>query len=81
MTKYDCSAADVNPIGGISKRDLKAFLVWAADRLGYPTLAAVERAPPTAELEPRRDGHVPGNKDEQRRGERDTSKGSRYPAP
>ena len=25
-TKYDCSAADVNPIGGINKRDLKSFL-------------------------------------------------------
>ena len=26
MTKYDCSSADVNPIGGISKTDLKSFL-------------------------------------------------------
>ena len=26
MTKYDCSAADINPIGGISKGDLKRFL-------------------------------------------------------
>ena len=25
LTKYDCSAADVNPIGGISKTDLRAF--------------------------------------------------------
>ena len=22
-TKYDCSAADLNPIGGVNKRDLK----------------------------------------------------------
>ena len=29
-TKYDCSSADINPIGGINKRDLKAFLKWAA---------------------------------------------------
>jgi NAD+ synthase (glutamine-hydrolysing) len=28
MTKYDCSSADINPIGGISKGDLKRFLVW-----------------------------------------------------
>ena len=54
-TKYDCSAADINPIGGvglrcqackatvnvilicyqgINKRDLKAFLKWAAKERG-----------------------------------------------
>jgi len=58
MTKYDCSSADVNPIGAVSKADLRRFLRWAAVHLGYPTLASVEAAPPTAELEPRRDGHV-----------------------
>ena len=57
MTKYDCSSADVNPIGGVSKRDLRSFLRWGASALGYPSLADVEAAPPTAELEPRRDGH------------------------
>ena len=29
LTKYDCSSADVNPIGGISKTDLKRFLSYA----------------------------------------------------
>ena len=57
MTKYDCSSADVNPIGAISKADLRRFLIWGAQNLGYPSLAEVEAAPPTAELEPRRDGH------------------------
>lgn len=62
MTKYDCSSADINPIGGISKGDLKRFLVWAStdqaieawnDKLeGYPSLRDVVEAPPTAELEP-----------------------------
>jgi len=52
LTKYECSSADINPIGGISKVDLKKFLVWGATHLGYPTLAEVEQAPPTAELEP-----------------------------
>lgn len=54
LTKYDCSAADVNPIGGISKQDLRAFLRWAAtpSGLGYPAAAEVVEAPPTAELEP-----------------------------
>ena len=27
MTKYDCSSADINPIGGISKTDLKRFIM------------------------------------------------------
>jgi hypothetical protein len=51
-TRYDCSAADINPIGGISKGDLRRFLKWAAVHLGYSHLADVEAAPPTAELEP-----------------------------
>lgn len=58
MTKYDCSSADVNPIGGISKADLRSFLRWGAENLGLPTLASVEQAPPTAELEPIRDDYV-----------------------
>ncbi len=57
MTKYDCSSADVNPIGAISKADIRRFLRWGAQSLGYPTLGEVEAAPPTAELEPRRNGH------------------------
>ena len=56
LTKYDCSAADLNPIGGVSKTDLRRFLGWAAGGLGYPSLAEIERAPPTAELEPTRKG-------------------------
>jgi NAD+ synthase (glutamine-hydrolysing) len=28
LTKYDCSSADINPIGGISKLDLKRFLLY-----------------------------------------------------
>ena len=32
LTKYDCSAADLNPIGGISKVDLRAFLAWGAEK-------------------------------------------------
>jgi len=36
LTKYDCSSADVNPIGGISKTDLKRFIAWA-ERLGRHT--------------------------------------------
>lgn len=56
MTKYDCSSADVNPIGGISKTDLKRFLKWGAASLGYASLADVVAAAPTAELRPLTDG-------------------------
>ena len=52
LTKYDCSSGDINPIGGISKLDLRRFLKWAEDYLDYPALAEIIEAPPTAELEP-----------------------------
>ncbi|XP_074284649.1 glutamine-dependent NAD(+) synthetase-like [Silene latifolia] len=60
LTKYDCSSADINPIGSISKTDLRAFLKWAAkaDNLGYSSLAEIEAAPPTAELEPIRSDYT-----------------------
>ena len=52
LTKYDCSSGDINPIGGISKHDLRRFLNWAKGELGYSALAEIVDAPPTAELEP-----------------------------
>ncbi|CAK4083112.1 unnamed protein product [Aphanomyces euteiches] len=52
MTKYDCSSADLNPIGAVSKTDLKRFLAYAAQKYSYPTLAEIVAAPPTAELRP-----------------------------
>ncbi|KAK4488765.1 hypothetical protein RD792_004550 [Penstemon davidsonii] len=57
LTKYDCSSADINPIGSISKQDLRSFLKWAAVHLGYSSLAEIEAAPPTAELEPIRSNY------------------------
>lgn len=52
MTKYDCSSGDLNPVGAISKCDLKKLLIWAAVRYNYPSLQKVVEAPPTAELRP-----------------------------
>ncbi|XP_057513148.1 glutamine-dependent NAD(+) synthetase-like isoform X2 [Actinidia eriantha] len=57
LTKYDCSSADINPIGSISKQDLCRFLRWAASHLGYTSLAEIEAAHPTAELEPIRSNY------------------------
>lgn len=38
LTKYDCSSADVNPIGGISKTDLKRFIAYAESKFEIPVL-------------------------------------------
>ncbi|KAJ9618044.1 NAD+ synthetase [Exophiala oligosperma] len=52
LTKYDCSSADINPIGGISKVDLRMFLAHARDELELPLLQSFLDATPTAELIP-----------------------------
>jgi len=52
MTKYDCSSADINPIGGINKSDLKKFLVFFSEQIGLPVLKEIAEAKPTAELRP-----------------------------
>jgi NAD+ synthase (glutamine-hydrolysing) len=52
MTKYDCSSADINPIGGINKSDLKLTLNYLAETLVLPVLAEIAGAKPTAELRP-----------------------------
>ncbi|KAF4082927.1 hypothetical protein AMELA_G00134030 [Ameiurus melas] len=58
FTKYDCSSADINPIGGVSKMDLKSFLLYCAEHFQLSILKSIVAAPPTAELEPLTDGQV-----------------------
>ncbi|OQO07665.1 hypothetical protein B0A48_07362 [Cryoendolithus antarcticus] len=58
LTKYDCSSADINPIGGISKTDLKRFIAWAEIHLNLPILHSFLTAIPTAELEPITESYV-----------------------
>ncbi|QIW98013.1 hypothetical protein AMS68_003531 [Peltaster fructicola] len=58
LTKYDCSSADINPIGGISKTDLKRFIDWATTHFTLPILHEFLTAVPTAELEPITDSYV-----------------------
>jgi NAD+ synthase (glutamine-hydrolysing) len=59
LTKYDCSSADLNPIGGISKIDLRTFIEnWAATSDKFSFLEEFLDAPPTAELEPISDSYV-----------------------
>ncbi|GMI03239.1 hypothetical protein TrLO_g15009 [Triparma laevis f. longispina] len=52
LTKYDCSSADLNPIGSISKVDLKSMLRFAANKHRLTVLREIVEAPPTAELRP-----------------------------
>ncbi|XP_048517441.1 glutamine-dependent NAD(+) synthetase [Dendroctonus ponderosae] len=58
MTKYDCSSADINPIGGISKTDLRKFILYAKDKFNIPILGDIYYAVPTAELEPLAQGQI-----------------------
>ncbi|XP_066556688.1 glutamine-dependent NAD(+) synthetase [Amia ocellicauda] len=58
LTKYDCSSADINPIGGISKTDLRGFLQYCFDKFQLTALCSIMSAPPTAELEPLSDGQI-----------------------
>ncbi|ORY33585.1 glutamine-dependent NAD(+) synthetase with GAT domain-containing protein [Rhizoclosmatium globosum] len=48
FTKYDCASADVNPIGGISKKDLKGFVQHSRTVFDLPILE---------EYVPSRDAH------------------------
>lgn len=52
LRRYDCSSGDLNPIGAISKGDLKKMLSWVGKTYGWDVLAEVAAAPPTAELRP-----------------------------
>lgn len=47
MTKYDCSSADVNPIGGMSKGDLKRMLHWVANHYRLDVLREISSAAPS----------------------------------
>ncbi|CAD6199476.1 unnamed protein product, partial [Caenorhabditis auriculariae] len=49
---YDCSSADLNPIGSVSKTDLRKFLQLAHDEYGMTALESVISSIPTAELRP-----------------------------
>lgn len=65
LTKYDCSSADVNPIGGISKTDLRGFLLFMQEKFKLTILSEIISAPPTAELEPLAPGGKIAQTDEQ----------------
>uniref|UniRef100_A0A6G1SLU9 Glutamine-dependent NAD(+) synthetase n=1 Tax=Aceria tosichella TaxID=561515 RepID=A0A6G1SLU9_9ACAR len=56
LTKYDCSSADINPIGGLCKEDLKSYLKYCCSDLFrdhkefVSVVQEIIAAPPSAEL-------------------------------
>ena len=50
----------INPIGGISKTDLKRYIYWASqeENFGLGLLQEFLDAPPTAELEPLTESYI-----------------------
>ncbi|KAH9526118.1 Glutamine-dependent NAD(+) synthetase [Dermatophagoides farinae] len=52
LTKYDCSSADLNPIGSISKNDLKRFMIYSKQIIpnSEQVLDHIINAIPSAEL-------------------------------
>ncbi|XP_043828730.1 glutamine-dependent NAD(+) synthetase isoform X2 [Dromiciops gliroides] len=51
-------SADINPIGGLSKTDLRTFIQYCIERFHLNSLRSIVSAPATAELEPLAEGQV-----------------------
>uniref|UniRef100_A0AC34R402 Glutamine-dependent NAD(+) synthetase n=1 Tax=Panagrolaimus sp. JU765 TaxID=591449 RepID=A0AC34R402_9BILA len=63
LTKYDCSSADINPIGSINKLDLKVFLKDFSAK-GFKPFAEIVDANPSAELRPATEGKAQSDEEE-----------------
>ena len=50
--RYDCSSADINPIGSLSKAQVCSCLRWAAREFEMPLLEEAASAQPLSETEP-----------------------------
>ena len=57
-TKYDCSSADINPIGSFSKLRLKELLNYYHGLHGFDSITDVLEATPSAELRPLKEGEI-----------------------
>ncbi|KAL8272104.1 hypothetical protein Esti_003947 [Eimeria stiedai] len=59
LTKYDCSSADLNPIGSLSKKDIYSLLSWGASHrspFANSTFQEIMEQRPSAELRPGESG-------------------------
>ena len=52
LTKYDNSSADINPLGSLTKNDIKNFLKYVIDRYNIPGLSEIVYSDSSAELKP-----------------------------
>jgi len=52
FTKYDCSSADINPIGSFSFKRIKEFLIWNSKIHDFKFIRDVLDENPTSELKP-----------------------------
>ena len=57
-TKYDCSSADLNPIGSFSKLRLKEILQYFYEVHHFEAIKDVLEATPSAELRPLKEGEI-----------------------
>ncbi len=57
-TKYDCSSADINPIGSFSKKDVQKIIKYGIKEFGLYSLIDVRNAKPSSELVPLKCGKV-----------------------
>ncbi|KAG8525347.1 uncharacterized protein KY384_008991 [Bacidia gigantensis] len=55
---------DLNPIGGISKLDLRLFIAWAKEKFDLPIMSEFLTALPTAELVPFSDSYSQNDEEE-----------------
>jgi NAD+ synthase (glutamine-hydrolysing) len=52
FTKYDCSSADINPIGSLPKKLIRQLLVYGAKRYNCPMMETIAKSVASAELQP-----------------------------
>ena len=66
LTKYDCSSADLNPIGSLSKIRLKKFLEYCHSNpeIKIKSLEGILKIEPSAELRPTEAGKKPQTDEE-----------------
>lgn len=52
LTKYDCSSADINPIGSLSKNDIRKLVLDTHEEHKFPVVLEILNSKPSAELQP-----------------------------
>ena len=55
VTKYDCSSADINPLGSLTKNTIKKLLLFAYDYTKFLSILEIIEGFATPELRPRDD--------------------------